>query len=674
MKYNQNRLAKETSPYLLQHADNPVDWHAWNDETLEKSQKEDMPMLISVGYSTCHWCHVMEKESFKDEEVARIMNENFICIKVDREERPDVDQLYMDAVQLMTGRGGWPLNCFALPGGKPFYGGTYFPKEQWKQLLLKVAELYANQRDDLVEQADKLTEGVRNPEFLKTDEDPAINEKETERFVENLKKNFDVKNGGIGSAPKFPLPAVYQVVLYAQNITADNELVGHLEHTLEQMSRGGIYDLLGGGFARYSVDELWKVPHFEKMLYDNAQLVSLYSKTFKLTQNKNFKKVVYETVDFLEREFMSEKGLFYSALDADSEGVEGKFYTWTSGEFENVLGDYASLMARYFGIGDAGYWEKGKNVLVRTENNEDFASRNKLSEKELEKITEDSKKKLFERRSYRIRPATDDKILTDWNALLVSGLADAYEAFGEKRFLDRALDILHQLTEKMMAYDDASLLYHSYKNNKAKIPGFLDDYAFLAEACFRMYENTFEEKWLQKSLQLVEYAIGNFYDEDSGFFFFTHKENSSLVARKNNFFDNVTPSGNSVIFNLMYRLFMIYEKDDYLEKCRRALKNVIPVMPRSAIAFSNWGLLLMRMVYPSYVAAIVGENAMDYRDKIQQKFLPNVTLVGSTGKSEIPVLKDRFKQGETLIYVCRERECLLPTSDVDKALEMLKPV
>ncbi|MCF8230996.1 MAG: thioredoxin domain-containing protein [Bacteroidales bacterium] len=674
MKYNQNQLAKESSPYLLQHADNPVEWHAWNNETLEKSQQEDKPLLISIGYSTCHWCHVMEKESFEDEEVARIMNENFICIKVDREERPDVDQLYMDAIQLMTGRGGWPLNCFALPGGKPFYGGTYFPKDQWKQLLLKVAELYANQRDDLVEQADKLTEGVRNPDFIKTDEDPEINEKETERFIENLKKNFDEKNGGIGSAPKFPLPAVYQAVLFAHNVTADNELVGHLEHTLEQMSRGGIYDSLGGGFARYSVDEHWKVPHFEKMLYDNAQLISLYSKTFKITQNQNFKKVVYETVDFLEREFMNEEGLFYSALDADSEGEEGKFYTWTSGEFQNVLGQYASLMARYFGIGGEGYWEKGKNILVRTQNNEAFAKSYRLSVNELEQIVEESKRMLFERRSYRTRPATDDKILTDWNALLASGLADAYEAFGEKRFLDRALQIVHQLTEKVMAEDEANLLYHSYKNNKARIPAFLDDYAFLAEAFFRIYENTFEEKWLEKSLHLVEYTIRNFYDEDSAFFFFTHKQNSTLVARKNNFFDNVTPSGNSVIFNLMYRLFMIYEREDYLQKCRTALKNVIPVMPRSSIAFSNWGVLLMRMVYPSYVAAIVGDKAATFRDEIRRKFLPNVSLAGSIEKSEIPVLKDRYKNEETLIYVCRERECLLPTSDVDTALEMLKPV
>jgi len=673
MEPNRNKLIYETSPYLLQHSDNPVNWHAWNEETLKKASQEDKPLLISIGYSTCHWCHVMERESFKDEEVAKIMNENFVCVKVDREERPDVDQLYMDAVQLLSGRGGWPLNCFALPDSRPIYGGTYFPKEQWKQLLLKISELYTNSRSDLEEQASKLTEGISNPDFIQSDKDSQINEKKVEQFIENLKGDFDEINGGIGSAPKFPLPVFYEALLYAYNLTADDDLVRHLELTLNKMCRGGIYDQIGGGFARYSVDEQWKVPHFEKMLYDNAQMVALYSKAYKVTRNKHFKTVVYETVDFLEREFLNKEGLFYSALNADSEGEEGKFYVWTRGEFNNVLGKYAPLMAEYFGIGGAGAWENGKNILVRTESNEQFASERNIPVRELENLVGKSKQRLFDRRSYRVRPSTDDKILTDWNALLVSGLVDAYEAFGEQRFLDLALNTVNSLTGKVVANDESSLLYHSYKQDEAKIPGFLDDYAFLAEAFFKIYQVTFDESWLEKSRSYVDYAIENFYDNESGFFFFTHKNHSQLAARKNDFFDNVTPSGNSVMVNLMYQLFMIYEKEDYLEKSRKALKGVIPVMPKSSIAFSNWGILLMRMVHPSYVTAIIGQDSKAVRAKFYPQFLPNVSFAGGTKASEVPVLKERFKENQTLIYVCRERECLLPTSDVNEALELLKP-
>lgn len=674
MANTQNLLIYESSPYLLQHADNPVNWHAWNDQTLKKAKMQNKPLLISIGYSTCHWCHVMEKESFTDDEVAAIMNEHFIPVKVDREERPDVDQLYMDAVQLLSGRGGWPLNCFALPDGKPFYGGTYFPKEQWKQLLFKIAGLYQNDREALREQADKLTSGVANSGFLQPDEQKELDQDEVQQFIENLKDDFDDIYGGIGSAPKFPLPVVYEALIYAYNITADSDLINHLERTLDKMSRGGIYDQLGGGFARYSVDKFWKVPHFEKMLYDNAQLISLFSKAYKITRNRNFRDVVYETIDFLEREFKSNEDLFYSALDADSEGEEGKFYTWTKGEFNNVLGNYASLMAVYFGIDGEGKWEQGKNVLVRAESNKQFAKKNNLSETELERLVEKSKQKLFDRRSYRTRPSTDDKMLADWNALLVSGLVDAYEAFEDSRFLKMA-ETLAQSIEKYFVVDSRNnFLYHACKNGEAKIPGFLDDYAFLAQAMFRLYEVTFNKAWLEKSRYLVDYAIKHFYDDDSGFFFFTHNEHSNLATRKNDFLDNVTPSGNSVIFNLMYRLFMIFEEEGYLKKSRKAMKQIVPVMAKSSIAFSNWAVLLMRMVYPSYVTAITGGEAMEKRRDFLSRFLPHVSFAGSTEPSTLPVLKGRHKTNHTFIYVCRERECLLPTNESNKALEMLKPV
>lgn len=669
MAQHQNLLIHESSPYLLQHAHNPVAWHAWNDETLTKAKKEDKPLLISIGYSTCHWCHVMEKESFEDEEVARIMNDNFVCIKVDREERPDVDQLYMDAVQLLSGRGGWPLNTFALPDGKPFYGGTYFPKEQWKQLLLKVAEIYANDRDDVEDQARQLTEGVSGSGPLTPEKDGEINEGAVNQFVDMLVRNLDNVNGGIGSAPKFPLPVVYQSLLYAWKITGDKKLLDHVELTLDKMSRGGIYDQLGGGFARYSVDEKWKVPHFEKMLYDNAQLISLYSRAFKTLHKEEYKKVVYETLDFLEREFLGDAGLFYSALDADSEGEEGKFYVWGSGEFHNVLGSYAPMMARYYGIGDAGVWEKGKNILVRAETNNNFARKNNLSETELERLVETSRKKLFERREARTRPATDDKMLTEWNALLISGLVDAYEAFGDDRFLDRALKIAQSIEARMKDNEADAQLYHACNTS---IPGFLDDYAFLAEAYFQIYQVTFNDEWLGKSRNLVDYALRNFYDSQSGFFYFTHQEHSNLVARKNDFFDNVTPSGNTVLFNLMYQLFLIYENDEYLEKSTKALRSVVPMMAKSVIAFANWGVLLMRMAYPSYVVAMTGNTSSEYRQILAGNFLPHVALAGSAShNSDIPVLQGRYKAGETWIYVCRERECLLPTSDIQEALAMI---
>ena len=673
MTNTQNFLIHESSPYLLQHADNPVNWHAWNDETLKKAKSQNKPLLISVGYSTCHWCHVMEKESFTDEEVAAIMNEHFIPVKVDREERPDVDQLYMDAVQLLSGRGGWPLNCFALPDGKPFYGGTYFPREQWKQLLYKISELYNNDREAIEEQADKLTSGVANSGFIKPDEQEELSQDAAQQFMENLKDDFDDSNGGIGSAPKFPLPVVYEALIYAYNITADSDLIKHLELTLDKMSRGGIYDQLGGGFARYSVDKLWKVPHFEKMLYDNAQLISLYSKAFKITGSRNFRKVVYETVDFLEREFKSDDNLFFSALDADSEGEEGRFYTWTRGEFNNVLGNYASLMADYFGIEREGKWEQGKNILVRTESNETFARRNNLSETELEKLVEKSRQKLFDRRSYRIRPSTDDKMLADWNAMLIAGLVDAYEAFEDSRLLKLAETIAQASEKNFFTESKSNFMFHAYKNGEAKIPGFLDDYAFMAQAMFRLYEVTFNEAWLEKSRNLIDYAIKHFYDDDSGFFFFTHKEHSNLAARKNDFLDNVTPSGNSVIFNLMYRLFMVFENEDYLEKCRKAMKQIVPVMTKSSIAFSNWAVLLMRMVYPSYITAITGDEAMEKRKAFLKRFLPHVSFAGSKESSTVPVLKGRHKSHQTLIHVCREHECLLPVDESKKALELLRP-
>ncbi len=476
-----NRLIDETSPYLLQHAFNPVDWHAWNAVTLEKAKIQNKLILVSVGYSACHWCHVMAHESFEDEEVAKIMNENFICIKVDREERPDVDQIYMDAVQLISGRGGWPLNCFALPDGRPFWGGTYFPKEQWKEILNSIIQLYSTQREKLLQQASEITEGIKRNDFINPDAGTSGFDKEmTDDMVQHFSARFDNLEGGSKGAPKFPMPNNLLFLLRYYSQSRKPEFLAHVELTLKKMAAGGIYDQIGGGFARYSVDEHWHIPHFEKMLYDNAQLVSLYSEAYKLTKDEQYKDIIIETLEFVKRELTSPEGGFYSSLDADSEGVEGKYYVWEKNELEDLLGQNAPIIIDYFGIDQDAYWENGKNVLIKAVTISQLAEKYNKPEEVVRNLISESREKLLSKRSERARPDLDDKILTSWNGLMVKGYVDAYLATGKNEYLECAVKNANFLLKNMNTPNGG--LYRSYKEGKSTVIGFLEDYAFVARS------------------------------------------------------------------------------------------------------------------------------------------------------------------------------------------------
>ena len=559
-----NALVNETSPYLLQHANNPVDWYPWNEETLAKAQKEGKLLIISIGYSACHWCHVMEHESFEDEQVAQVMNDRFINIKVDREERPDIDQVYMNAVQLMQQRGGWPLNCIALPDGRPVWGGTYFPKEQWIEQINQVANFYEQRPQDMLDYAQKLAKGIQQSELVSYNkEKPNFSWQDLENTLEPWSKQFDYKEGGPKRAPKFPIPNNYLFLMRYAHLKQDNKLSEYVQLTLDKMAWGGIYDQVGGGFARYSTDKLWKVPHFEKMLYDNAQLVSLYSEAYTCYGKEMYKDIVEQTLAFVERELSHDNGAFYSALDADSEGLEGKFYVWKKEELKSLLGQDYPLFAKYYNINHKGYWEEGNYILVKDQNDGDFCKKENLELDVFQQKVKHWQSKLLEEREQRTRPALDDKSLTSWNALMCQAYTDAYLAFGNKYYLHTAIKNARFILDKQCQSDHS--LWHSYKDGQSSINGFLEDYALTISAFIRLYEATFDEQWLNKAKDLTDYCHAHFYDSQSGMFFFTSDLDAPLVARKMEINDNVMPASSSVMANNLFALGHLLDNSDYLE-------------------------------------------------------------------------------------------------------------
>lgn len=682
MKANQpkytNSLIHETSPYLLQHAHNPVSWYAWNDESLEKAKKEDKLILVSVGYSACHWCHVMEHESFEDESVAAIMNEHFICIKVDREERPDIDQVYMLAVQLMTGQGGWPLNCFALPDGRPVYGGTYFQKPQWKNILLNLADLYKNERGRMLEYAAQLTEGVKLAELVK------VNEQE-EKFTSELlyqcyttwRPRFDSEDGGPNRAPKFPLPNNYQFLLrycFSENLAAGErtELLQHVHLTLQKMAFGGIYDQVGGGFSRYSVDSYWKVPHFEKMLYDNAQLVTLYGEAYQATKEPLYKQIVYETLAFVERELTSPEGAFYSALDADSEGVEGKYYVWKAEELQTLLGKDFDLFADYFNVNELGLWEHDNYILLRNETDANIAAKHNISVEELQASIKKMKLLLLEIRAQRVRPGLDDKVLTSWNALMLKGYADAYKVFDDQYFLEAAVKNAAFILKKQLRADGG--LNHNYKNGKSTINGYLEDYCFTIEALIALYEITFEEKYLATAYKLMEYCIRHFQDKKSGMFYFTSDEDKALISRKMELSDNVIPASNSSIAKSLFVLGHHFENEVYIVMSRKMLNNVLGEITGYGAGYSNWAMLLLYYVQPFYEVAITGTKAVEKLKELNRYYLPNALFSGSETESSVPLLANRWVKEQTMIYVCYNKTCSKPETKIEEVLKHINRV
>lgn len=663
-----NRLIHESSPYLLQHAYNPVQWQPWSAETLQQALDENKMLLVSIGYSACHWCHVMEHESFEDQAVAEIMNQNFICVKVDREERPDVDHFFMDAVQLLGGRGGWPLNCFALPDGKPVWGGTYFRKTQWKEILLQMAELWHTQSTDLLEQAEQLIQGLSGAS-ASADADDFQGDKTVLKMAENSKSTFDAIHGGTLGAPKFPMPAVLRFQLMAGLLHNDKQLLQHVKKSLLGMANGGIYDQIGGGFARYSVDERWHVPHFEKMLYDNAQLIGVYAAGFRHFQLPSLDAVVRETVAFSMRELLAEEGLFYSALDADSEGIEGKYYVWTADEFNQVLGSEAELFAKWFGIGKEAFWEDALNVPVQPFAQKTFCENHGLTPTEFHSRLNQAKKNLHESRSKRVRPALDDKRLLSWNALMITGLTEAYLVFQEPEWLAAAQKATHFILSDMQ--QDEGGLYRSWKDGKAKIPAFLDDYSFFMEALIQLYQADLNENHLLKANELLQYTLKHFFDEEKNLFFFTPAYNNDLKVKPVETYDNVIPSSNAVICLVLIQLGIYFETENYLAIAKKMLAGQLPLMEKYPTSFSYWGQALHLLNHQSLLV-VGGKEAQAELMEIKKSWSKTMLTGVVNESSSIPAIASKPLNENLQLWYCDIKGCRTAVADRVQLTELLE--
>jgi hypothetical protein len=665
-----NDLINETSPYLLQHAHNPVNWKAWNSKTLAEAKESQKLVLISVGYAACHWCHVMEHESFEDDEVAELMNQHFICVKVDREERPDVDQVYMTAVQLMTQKGGWPLNCFTLPDGRPVFGGTYFPKQQWMHVLRSLEHTYRNDRQRAFEYAEALSEGVKNSELI---DKPAtgveFSEEKLHEMVLRWSRNFDRMEGGGTRAPKFPLPNNLDFLLYYAVRFQDQKVKDHVELTLDKMALGGIYDQIGGGFARYSVDMLWKVPHFEKMLYDNAQLLHTYANAYKVFGKALYKRVIYQTIAWMERELLSRDGALFSALDADSEGEEGKFYCWTDNELKAVLGKDYEWVKRFYSIDQRGHWEEqDAYILLRRSTDEQWMREEKITQEEFEQKIGRINALLLDERSHRVRPGTDTKMLTSWNAMVVKGLCSAYAVFREDGFLHLAQKILRWIASKQ--FDEHGNLYRSIDEKGKRIPGFLEDHVHTCEAFISMYTVTFDASWLWKANELAEKTLELFGDCESQMCFFTAAD-TELIARKMELNDNVIPAGNSVMANVLFDLGHYLGKTEFIDRASQMLANLYDGMEQYGSGYSNWGMLLLKRTGPFMQLVITGEGSKEQVEAFNQLYEPDVQLA-SKGQESFPLTDGKGRGDQLSFYLCVDGTCSLPFNSKDEIQQILQ--
>lgn len=667
---NLNRLAKASSPYLLQHAHNPVDWYEWGEEALQKARDENKPLIISIGYSACHWCHVMEAESFMDQEVADFMNQHFVCIKVDREERPDIDQIYIEAAQLLNGNAGWPLNAFALPDGRPFWVGVYFPKKNWINVLEQLHKIFTEEPEKIKEQAEALTDGIRNePLFqVKIQGENSFELQEYESLYPSLKSKIDLDRGGFKSPQKFPMTSGWEFLLQYAALTKDEDCLSAVNITLKAMAFGGIYDHLGGGFSRYAVDEDWFAPHFEKMLYDNAQLISLYSQAYRFTKNELYEKVVKESLAFVQRELKSDEGAFYSALNADSEGEEGKFYVWKATEIDELLEpEQAELFKAYYNVIPVGNWENGQNILFRSRSDEEFAELIGMRLNMIDFKIHSAKNLLMEARSKRIRPTTDDKVLTSWNALMIKAYVDAYRSFHIDSYLENALTAANFITSN--TWKDDGGLFRNYKDGKATIHGFLDDYAFLADAFINLYEVTFEIGWLKKARRLIDFTLEHFSGEN-GLCYYTSDQSEQLIARKIHYTDSEIPSANAVVADVLLKLGRYYDQPEYLNRSHEMLKNLKPLLKEGSPYFGRWAQVLGNITNPAKEVAITGTDAVQKALKLQEYYLPNTIVLGGT-KVDLPLLQDKIVKGENLIYICENKTCQKPVNTIEEALKQL---
>lgn len=667
-----NKLIHSSSPYLKQHAHNPVRWHPWGKEALQRARDEDKPLIISIGYSACHWCHVMERESFEDEEIARVMNEGFICIKVDREERPDVDQIYMEAIQTMGLNGGWPLNVFAMPDQKPFYGGTYFPPAKWLHIIKSIAGAFHEKRDQLEDSASEFTKALSISDSEKygfSDHDFSASTDELNQMVSAMISHCDRKEGGLNRAPKFPNPSIWKFLLTANEIIQSNEIHAQIMLTLRKMANGGIYDRIGGGFARYSVDDRWFAPHFEKMLYDNGQLISLYSMAYQVEKDERFKEVVYESIEFIKKELMNSENGFYSALDADSEGEEGSFYIWSVAELDQLLGDDAALIMKYYQVEAEGNWERGLNILHTKQTPEDFSREMRIDENDFKARLKSAKSALRAERQKREKPGLDDKILTSWNALMLKGLVDAYYAFGEVSFLDLAQKNASFIYENL--FKEGALL-RSYSKESDGINGYLDDYAFTIDAFYSLYQATFKKQWFEVAIELTDYTIEHFYDSAEELFFYTDDKSEQLIARKKEIFDNVIPASNSAMAQNLYFLGNMLERDSYLKLSESIISKIAPMIKTDPQYLTNWGTLYAFRSQPIIEIAIIGEDFLLLSHELQRHFIPNKVISASFKSNDLPLLRNRIAIADkTTLYVCYNKSCKLPVHSIQEALEQI---
>ncbi|OYQ34394.1 thioredoxin domain-containing protein [Flavobacterium cyanobacteriorum] len=670
-----NELHLETSPYLLQHAGNPIHWKAWNDKTLAEARGQQKLMVLSVGYSACHWCHVMEHESFEDHDVAAVMNRYYVSIKVDREERPDVDATYMKAVQLMTGHGGWPMNVVLLPDARPVWGGTYFRKNDWINALEQLHELFVTDPQKMEDYAEKLTEGIASLSLVDSPDNYTVPPPEDmEPLIKKWIKSFDWEFGGYARAPKFMMPGDYMFLQrYAYQHKLQN-ILDFVDLTLTRMAYGGIFDVVGGGFSRYSVDMKWHVPHFEKMLYDNGQLMSLYAEAYKRTGNTLYLEVIKKTHAFIERELALPEGGFYSALDADSpDGAghleEGAFYVWEKQQLMDLLGNDFDAFARVFSINDFGFWENGKFVLIQREAIEDLAEITGMEAGELKSKKKAWEEMLFSEREKRPKPRLDDKVLTSWNALMLKGYADCYKATGDEAYLQAAQKNATFIAGRL--WDSSGKLWRTYKNGTAKIEGFLEDYATTADAFIALFEASAEEKWLHYARQLTDYCLEHFYEEGHPFFRYSPVSGEQLITPHYETEDNVIPASNSILANVLYKLGLLFENQHYEKRSLHMLRHIIPTMDYPS-AFSNWLNLWLTHSGPGLELAVCGPGATESLKQLNSRYLPHVLIAGCSALSAVPFLKGRFAENELLYYVCRNRACNLPTSSLSQTLAELE--
>lgn len=669
-----NRLQSSQSPYLLQHKDNPVDWFPWGPEALRKAELENKPMIVSIGYSACHWCHVMERESFEDQLTADLMNEHFVCIKIDREERPDIDNIYMDAVQAMGIQGGWPLNVFLMPNQKPFYGGTYFPNQQWKGLLSNIANAFAKHEDQLAESAEGFGNSLNRSETEKygiAAGNQELNPDELSEVMAKLSGQFDPEWGGMNRIPKFPMPAIWAFTLDYALLSKDTDLQEKVFFTLRKIGMGGIYDQLRGGFARYSVDGEWFAPHFEKMGYDNGQLLELFAKAYQVSQDSFFLEKVTETVAWIEAEMCNGEGGFHAAQDADSEGVEGKFYVWTYAELEELIPEELPWFSKLYNLKTGGNWEDGVNILFQTKPYSAIATEFGMSESDFVSKLNSVKAKLINIRNQRIFPGKDDKILSGWNGLLSAGLIQAYFATGEKRMLELALDNLDFLKSKLYVN---GVLHRSYKNGEAYTPGFLEDYAQVTRASLMAFEASGDFVWLNFAQLLTDFCMEEFYDESDGFFFFNNPKAEKLIANKKELFDNVIPASNSVMARNLHRLSLLTYENKYQEIASKMLGGMKELILKEPGFLCNWANLFLESLVPTAEIGIVGKGAQAKALTLQKGYLPNSLIAFSEEATETaPILsgKTADSSGNALIYVCFDHACRRPVSTIEDTISQL---